>query len=95
MCTMLLQDAERSRDIKEKAAEKHIPEFSFRPDIGPATYRHVETDPEQFVQRLYDYRLKQQENAEKLKLQIYSRDDERHCKVLNLNPKDVDIFLER
>ena len=89
---LFLQDAERSREIKEKAAAKHIEAFSFQPDIGSAKFRPVERDPEQFVQRLYDYRLKQQENTAKLTHEIHSLAEPTR-KVLN--PKDVDTLLER
>jgi hypothetical protein len=88
------KDAERSRDIKERAAEKHIPEFSFRPDIGPAKYRTVETDREQFVQRLYDYRLKQEERTKQLRHQLHMHDEGARRKI-NMNSKDVDVLLER
>jgi hypothetical protein len=90
---LLLQDAERCREIKDKAAEKHIKTFSFQPDIGHAKYRSVETDPEQFVQRLYDYRLKQESNQEKLRHEMHSFDEQNRKKVLH--PQDVDNLMER
>lgn len=93
----VLQDAERSREIKEKAAAKHNKAFSFQPDIGSAKYRPVERDPAQFVQRLYDYRLKQEQQSAKLKHDIHAHNEGggamRQRKVLN--PEDVDILVER
>jgi len=89
----LYEDATRSRMIKEKAAEKHTKVFSFQPDIGQAKYRRVESDQDQFVQRLHDHHRQQEERTEKLREECIAHVTASNNKVVNR--KDVNAFLDR
>lgn len=89
---MASQDAQRSKEIKQRAVEKHSNVFSFRPDIGVAAHRRVEADREQFVQRLYDHRLARQEAVKKLHDELRGQDARQHKVLL---PEDVALFVAR
>ncbi len=78
--------------MKEKVAEKHRVHFSFKPEIGYTKYRSVESDKDLFVQRLYDHRLKQEEDQKRLVEQFQV--PEKFCNK-KLTEKDVNSLLER
>jgi hypothetical protein len=93
-CVVLLsmQDAQRCQAVKEQAAQKHTNVFSFHPDIGPAKHRAVELDREQFVQRLYDHRLQQVAETDKLRRDMQKREA---ANCIKMKPEEIDMLLER
>lgn len=69
-----------------------MPVYPFQPDIGPAKLRRVESDRDQFVQRLHDHARLQEARTEQLRREGLSR-VAGAPKVIHRN--DVEAFLER
>jgi hypothetical protein len=87
------QDAIRIREAHNKAAVKHIKVFPFQPDIGQAKVRHVESDRDQFVQRLHDQHRQQEEHIKKLREEYYAKETAGNHKVIKR--REVDAFVDR